>query len=90
MIDKDYSSVLFRVFQESFTNIACHSEAKKVEITLWKTKEELVLAIRDDGKGIPEREVSTAPPLASWGCVNVYSPLTVTYTLRVGRERGPG
>ncbi len=67
VIDKDYSSVLFRVFQESFTNIARHSEAKKVEITLWKTKEELVLAIRDDGKGIPEREVSNSASLGILG-----------------------
>ena len=58
MIDKDYSSVLFRVFQESLTNVVRHSEAEKVEITLGKTKGELVLTIRDNGKGMPESEVS--------------------------------
>jgi two-component system sensor histidine kinase UhpB len=67
VIDKDYSSVLFRVFQESLTNIVRHSEAEKVEITLRKTKGELVLAICDDGKGIRESEVSSAASLGILG-----------------------
>lgn len=67
VIDKDYSSALFRVFQESLTNIARHSEAKKVEITLMKTKGELVLEIRDNGKGIRESEVSGATSLGILG-----------------------
>ena len=67
MIDKDYSSALFRVFQESLTNIARHSEAEKVEITLQKTKRELVLAIRDNGKGILESEVSNSASLGILG-----------------------
>ena len=67
VIDKDCSGVLFRVFQESLTNIVRHSEAKKVEITLRKTKAELVLAIRDNGKGIPESEVSNRASLGILG-----------------------
>ncbi len=67
VIDKDYSSALFRVFQESLTNIARHSEAEKVEITLRKTKGELVLTIRDNGKGILESEVSNGASLGILG-----------------------
>jgi len=67
VIDKDYSNVLFRVFQESLTNIARHSEAEKVAITLRKTKGELVLAIRDNGKGIRESDVSGAASLGILG-----------------------
>ena len=67
VIDKDYSSALFRVFQESLTNVARHSEAEKVEITLRKTKGELVLTIRDNGKGIRESEVSSAASLGILG-----------------------
>jgi PAS domain S-box-containing protein len=67
VIDKDYSSVLFRVFQESLTNVVRHSEAEKVEITLGKTKGELVLTIRDNGKGMPESEVSNGASLGILG-----------------------
>ena len=67
VVDKAYSSALFRVFQESLTNIARHSEAEKVAITLRKTKGELVLAIRDNGKGIRESDVSGAASLGILG-----------------------
>jgi len=67
VIDKGWSNALFRVFQESLTNIARHSEAEKAEITLWKTKGELVLAIRDNGKGIQESDVSGATSLGILG-----------------------
>ena len=67
VIDKGWSNALFRVFQESLTNIARHSEAEKAEITLRKTKGELVLAIRDNGKGIQESDVSGATSLGILG-----------------------
>ena len=90
VIDKDYSSALFRVFQESLTNIARHSEAEKVEITLRKTKGELVLAIRDNGKGIPESEVSNGASLGILGMRERVRPFDGHIQLRVSRERGPG
>ena len=67
VIDKDCSSALFRVFQESLTNVARHSEAEKVEITLGKRKGELVLMIHDNGKGIRDGEVSGATSLGILG-----------------------
>ena len=75
VIDKGYSSVLFRVFQESLTNIARHSEADKVEITLGKRKGELVLTIHDNGKGIPEREASNGASLGILGMRERVLPL---------------
>jgi PAS domain S-box-containing protein len=42
---------LFRIFQESLTNVARHSGAKTVKINLMKKHEQLVLSIVDDGKG---------------------------------------
>lgn len=43
---------LFRVLQESLTNILRHSGSKKAEVRLETFGEELVLSIRDHGKGI--------------------------------------
>jgi signal transduction histidine kinase len=67
VIDKEYSTALFRVFQESLTNIARHSEAEKVEIALRKTKGELVLVLYDNGKGIRESDVSNGASLGVLG-----------------------
>jgi PAS domain S-box-containing protein len=46
---------LFRICQESLTNVARHAAAKNVWISLGLTKEQLFLHIRDDGKGIGKK-----------------------------------
>jgi PAS domain S-box-containing protein len=42
---------LFRIFQESLTNVARHSGAQKVEVSLQQTNGHFILSIEDDGKG---------------------------------------
>jgi signal transduction histidine kinase len=44
---------LFRIAQESFTNILKHSAAKSMSISLIVDGEEIVMRISDDGNGIP-------------------------------------
>jgi PAS domain S-box-containing protein len=46
-----YATTIFRVLQESLTNIAKHAHASHVEVTLSKDGEGLTLLVRDDGKG---------------------------------------
>lgn len=43
-------SVLYRVLQESLTNIIRHAEASAVEITITETSQHVQLSIADDGK----------------------------------------
>ena len=45
---------LFRVIQESLSNIHRHSGAKKVRILLTQTPQAVTLEIHDDGKGLPK------------------------------------
>jgi PAS domain S-box-containing protein len=45
------STGLFRIYQESLTNVARHSGAKKVMTTLQLNEEGLVLTVADDGRG---------------------------------------
>lgn len=47
---------LFRICQESLTNVARHSEARNVWIDLDWADENLVLSIRDDGQGLAGRD----------------------------------
>jgi signal transduction histidine kinase len=42
---------LYRVLQEALTNVARHAAAARVEITLAAEDGEVVLAVRDDGRG---------------------------------------
>ena len=50
-VDGDLSTLIFRVTQESLSNIARHAGATGVEISLHRRAIYLTLAIRDDGKG---------------------------------------
>jgi two-component system sensor histidine kinase UhpB len=45
--------VLFRIFQESLTNIARHAGATEVLVKLTVDAGRLVLLIEDNGRGIP-------------------------------------
>jgi signal transduction histidine kinase len=45
--------VLFRVLQESLTNVHKHSKSEKVEVSLRAAGDNAVLRVRDYGKGMP-------------------------------------
>ena len=44
---------VYRVAQESLTNVARHADASRVEIVLQPGPDSVVLRVADDGKGIP-------------------------------------
>jgi len=56
-LDLDRSTAVFRIFQETLTNIARHSQATRVDIRLEKN-DHLMLQVRDNGRGITETEIS--------------------------------
>ncbi len=47
------SIAIFRIVQEALTNILKHAQAKNVEVSVEIREDSLVLAIRDDGVGLP-------------------------------------
>ena len=46
-----YSTAVFRVLQESLTNVARHAGATRVEVTLERTAGSVTLTVRDNGRG---------------------------------------
>ncbi len=59
----DVSKILFLVGREAVSNVALHSQATRVEITLGESDDDLVLTITDDGIGLPE----SRSPRGSYG-----------------------
>lgn len=65
-IDDDYlekisevdQALLFRLVQESLTNISKHANAKNVSILIERNKGNLNISIEDDGKGMDYKNVS--------------------------------
>jgi PAS domain S-box-containing protein len=56
-MDEELSTAVFRIFQESLTNVARHANATKVTATLNKVAGGLVLKVHDNGKGISEDDI---------------------------------
>lgn len=52
-VGESASLTLFRVLQESLTNVARHAEAKRVSVSLRRYGDALLLRVEDDGRGIP-------------------------------------
>jgi PAS domain S-box-containing protein len=55
-LDHEQSTAVFRIFQESLTNVLRHSRATRVDVTMVEKDDAFVLTIRDNGRGITEGE----------------------------------
>ncbi|HEU4382455.1 MAG TPA: ABC transporter substrate binding protein [Anaeromyxobacteraceae bacterium] len=105
-LDQDLAIALFRIFQETLSNVVRHARATRVEVDLLEADGTLTLEVRDNGRGIAEREISDP---ASFGLMSIReraaffggaaeikgSPgagtaVTVSIPLRRAEERGEG
>ncbi len=66
-LDADLSTAVFRIFQETLTNVARHAEASELNIEFYKKDGELVLKVQDNGKGISEDKISHPKSLGLLG-----------------------
>jgi PAS domain S-box-containing protein len=67
-IDDRISLILYRVLQESLTNVVRHSEASRVEIDLREGNNNIILRIVDNGKGIEDDKINS---LTSMGLIGI-------------------
>jgi signal transduction histidine kinase len=58
VLDRDHSTILFRVFQELLTNVVRHADATTVSVDLTKEVGKIVLTVADNGKGITRAQIS--------------------------------
>jgi two-component system sensor histidine kinase UhpB len=54
-LDRDVELAVYRIVQESLTNVARHADARRVELTLSHTPERVRVEVLDDGHGLPVR-----------------------------------
>lgn len=57
MWEREFSTACFRIFQETLTNITRHAEATEVEVRLAQVGGDLLLTVRDNGRGITDKEI---------------------------------
>ena len=58
---------LFRIYQESLTNVARHADAKKIVSSLRFENNNLILTITDDGKGFAFKNIESKKTLGLFG-----------------------
>jgi signal transduction histidine kinase len=65
--DREFSTVCFRIFQETLTNIIRHANATQVEVVLTQADNELILIVSDNGRGISDKDVADARSIGITG-----------------------
>jgi signal transduction histidine kinase len=66
-LDDERSTAVFRIFQETLTNITRHAAATRVLVRLGETGQELVLEVADNGKGFDSGAVAHKKSLGLLG-----------------------
>ena len=66
-LEQTRSTTIFRIFQESLTNIARHANATSVKVNVKVEKSNLVLKVEDNGKGITEEQINDSKSLGLIG-----------------------
>jgi len=65
--DREVATALFRICQETLTNVIRHAEASTVEIFLEEESAHLILSVRDNGKGIRAEEIANGKSMGILG-----------------------
>jgi PAS domain S-box-containing protein len=87
-LSRDRATAVFRIFQETLTNIARHANATRVAIKLKTACGKLILEVHDNGRGVTARDLSGTKSLGLLGMRERAMMLNGEVTI-VGR-RGKG
>ncbi|NIQ00443.1 MAG: histidine kinase, partial [Nitrospinaceae bacterium] len=66
-LDADRSITLFRIYQETLTNVARHAGAGRVDVRCEQFSDGIELEVVDDGQGITEQDVMDTQSLGLAG-----------------------
>ena len=66
-LDLERSTTLFRIFQETLTNIVRHSQATKVGVRLYTSEKNISLQVEDNGCGITADQIQNLRSLGLLG-----------------------
>ena len=88
VLDQGRSIAIFRIFQETLTNIARHADARQVRATLRMASGGFEMHVRDDGKGILEPQVWSTKSFGLLGMRERAHDFGGTFAVRAGKKGG--
>jgi PAS domain S-box-containing protein len=80
-LDLNAKTALFRVFQESLTNVARHAQASEVNAFLKKENDDLLITIKDNGKGFDVTSMENKKTLGILGIKERIAIIKGTYAI---------
>jgi signal transduction histidine kinase len=86
--DQELNTAFFRIFQEALTNIIRHARATRVEVRLAEADGQVVLEVKDNGRGISDAEIHNTKSIGLLGIRERTALLGGT--LRIEGQRGKG
>ncbi|WP_374586304.1 sensor histidine kinase [Pseudoduganella sp.] len=90
VLDESYSTAIYRLVQESLTNIARHAGASSAQIQLQRAGAELRLDIADNGRGIAAGDMARADALGLLGMRERVAALRGSISVEGGRGSAGG
>ena len=81
-------TALFRIFQESLTNVARHSKARNVTVSLAVKSNRFVLSIQDDGQGFDKGNIAEKKTLGILGMTERTMMIGGTYDITSAAGKG--
>jgi signal transduction histidine kinase len=68
---KDIETAVFRIVQETLTNVLRHSGARKCWVSVANKDEQVLITVRDDGKGVPDGILEFRPESIGIGIAGI-------------------
>ena len=87
-IDTQASTAIFRILQETLTNIARHAHARKVTIVLAESENEVSLSVEDDGVGISASKIDDPKSFGLLGIRERLRPYGGSFIIQRVKEGG--
>jgi len=87
-LDGEIATALFRIFQETLTNVARHARASSVSVSLAAPETELTMTVADNGEGIAPEKISDPASLGLMGMRERLHPFGGTCTIESPPEGG--
>ena len=87
-LPREFNIGIFRIFQESLTNVARHAGADKVDISLVRQENQLVLLIEDNGKGFEREDIQHKKTLGIMGMKERAIMMGGSYTIHSANGKG--
>lgn len=82
------SLVVFRIMQESLTNISRYAKASRVDIELIENDGDVMFCISDNGKGISEEEINSKKSFGIIGMRERTAALGGSFHISKGNDKG--